>query len=98
MSRTALRVLVPPTLHLCAPALGLGYVLCSGVVWRRLFGADAWPLWPKTPYAIPNLPWTDNWSRTHGDRLARYVTAAVESSTDVLGREHEQETRGARGD
>ena len=33
-----------------------------------------------------------------GDRLARHVTAAVGSETDVLGREHEQETRGARGD
>ena len=72
--------------------------MCSGVVWRRLLGAAAWPFRPKTPYAIPNLPQTDNWPRTHGDRLARHVTAAAESEPDVLGWEHERETRGDRVD
>ena len=71
--------------------------MCSGVVWRRFLGAAAWPFRPKTPYAIPNLQQTDNWPRTHGDRLARHVTAAAESEPDVLGWEHERETRAGPG-
>ena len=71
--------------------------MCSGVVWRRFFGAAAWPFRPKTPYAIPNLQQTDNWPRTHEDRLVRHVTAAAESEPDVLGWEHERETRAGPG-
>ena len=54
--------------------------------------------WPKTPYAIPNLPKNGNQPRTHGDRLARHATTAAESEADVIGREHEQRPGGARGE